>query len=73
KKLQTKIVSGTTGRIVEKNIKINQFVATGDTLFGLDKTYISNQKNRPRNKQWYYYNAETGECWDILGSPKQSC
>ncbi|MGM0580231.1 MAG: hypothetical protein ACQETL_06105, partial [Bacteroidota bacterium] len=33
KKLQTKIVSGTTGRIVEKNIKINQFVATGDTLF----------------------------------------
>jgi HlyD family secretion protein len=44
KKLQTKIVSGTTGRIVEKNIKINNFVESGDTLFVLDKTYINNQK-----------------------------
>lgn len=44
KKLQTKIVSGTTGRIIEKNVNINQFVTTGDTLFGLDKTYINNQK-----------------------------
>ncbi|WP_296619859.1 biotin/lipoyl-binding protein [Marivirga sp.] len=44
KKLQTKIVSGTTGRILEKNVKINQFVATGDTLVVLDKSYVNNQK-----------------------------
>lgn len=42
RKLQSTILSGTTGRIVEKNI--NQFVEAGETLFVLDKTYINNQK-----------------------------
>jgi HlyD family secretion protein len=44
KKLQSKILTGITGRIVEKNININQFVETGDTLFVLDKTYVNSQK-----------------------------
>jgi len=44
KKLQAKIVSGTTGRITQKNINLNQFVTLGDTLFVLDQTYILSQK-----------------------------
>ena len=45
KKFQSKIISGTTGRIKERNVQINQFVASGDTLFVLDKTFINNRRS----------------------------
>jgi HlyD family secretion protein len=49
-KLQTTVISGITGKVLKKNVSLNQYVKVGDTLFLIDHQLISNQIEDVNNR-----------------------